>query len=195
MQQISCPECKLIDQPVWHNWHIRSQYTIFESNQKQKHHMPQPATLPNFIQCLKNVALILTSSFNWKKSEFVRKLHDKTAVKNKTRQWRDPDVQKVKLWLQTNETEDVIHASTALSKYYLQRDRLSIENDVLYRLFFDDAWKEKFHQKKCGKRSSSGSTKGLYFTGFTEHLISAIKNCLTCIQLKKVPTKQLKRTL
>ena len=112
-----------------------------------------------------------------------------------------------KQWLQTGEIEDLRYANSKLKKYYNQLDRLVIENDILCRKIFDDDgtvkhkqlcvpqkfWKElvyRIHNSKTAGHSGISRTaqefrKRFYFPGFTEYLIEAIKNCLTCMQLKR----------
>ena len=46
--------------------------------------------------------------------------------------------QKAKQWLQTGEIEDLRYANSKLKKYYKQLDRQLIENNILFRKFFDD---------------------------------------------------------
>ena len=94
-----------------------------------------------------------------------------------------------------------------MKKYYKQLDRLVTENDILYRKFFNDDGTVKHKQlcvpQKFGKeldyrihnsktaghsgisRTAQEFRKRFYFPGFTKYLIEAIKNCLTCMQLKR----------
>ena len=87
----------------------------------------------------------------------------------------------------------------------------------MYRLFFDDCGTVKYKQfsvpKRFGVELSSASIiqklpevlalpkpveefrKRFYFPNFTKFFISSIKNCLTCLQLKRVPSKFLKTPL
>ena len=105
----------------------------------------------------------------------------------------------------------------ALRKYRKQFNRLVVENDILYRLFYDDCGKVKYKQFCVPKtlwrevvfRLHNSKTAGdfgilktveefrkiFYFPNFTEFFISSIKNCLTCLQLKRVPSKFLKTPL
>ena len=99
----------------------------------------------------------------------------------------------------------------ALRKYRKQFNRLVVENDILYRVFYDDCgnvkhkqfcvlktlWREvvfRLHNSKTAGHFGIAKTiedfrKRFYFPNFTEFFISSIKNCLTCSQLKRVPSK------
>ena len=87
----------------------------------------------------------------------------------------------------------------------------------LYRSFYDDCGKVKYkqfcvpktlwreivfrlHNLKCAGHFGIAKTvenfrKRFYLPSFTEVFISSIKNCLTCLQLKRVPSKVLKTPL
>ena len=110
--------------------------------------------------------------------------------------------------------EDIKYASFALKKYAKQFNRLTIENDVLYRQFFYDTgkvlyneyclpkhlWKDviyRLHNSKIAGhigvvRTAFEFRKRFYFPGLTEYLLNAVKNCLTCIQTKVFSNKALK---
>ena len=94
---------------------------------------------------------------------------------------------------------------------------LVVEKDTLYRLFDDDCGKVKYKQFCVPKtlwreivfRLHNSKTAGrfgiakiveefrkrFYFPNFTDFFISSIKNCLTCLQLKRVPSKFLRTLL
>ena len=105
----------------------------------------------------------------------------------------------------------------ALRKYRKQFHRLVVKIDILYRLFYDDCGKVKYkqfcvpktlwrevvfrlHNSTTAGRSGIARTveefrKRFCFPVFTEFFISLIENCLTCLQLKRVPSKFLKTPL
>ena len=105
----------------------------------------------------------------------------------------------------------------ALRKYRKQFNRLVVENDILYRLFYDDCakvkykrfcvpktlWREvvfRLHNSKAAGHFGIVKTveefrKRFSFPNFTKFSISSLKNCLTCLQLKRVPSKFLKTPL
>ena len=104
-----------------------------------------------------------------------------------------------------------------LKKYFKHLNRLFIEDEVLCRLFYNDAGKIEFRQycppkdlwKETLYRIHNSQTAGhigncktiqefrrrFYFPGFTENLFDFIKNCLTCLHLKKLPSFSLKPPL
>ena len=105
----------------------------------------------------------------------------------------------------------------AWRKYPKQFHRLVVEIDILYRLFYDDCGKVKYkqfcvpktlwrevvfrlHNSKTAGRFGIAKTveefrKTFCFPNFTEFFIPSIKNCPTCAQLKRVPSKFLKTPL
>ena len=107
----------------------------------------------------------------------------------KKEQDQDQNIRKVKQWLQIGEIEDLRYANSKLKKYYKQLDRLVIENDILYRKFFEDDgtvkhkqlcvpqkfWKElvyRIHNSKTAGHSGISRTaqefrKRFFFPGFT----------------------------
>ena len=84
----------------------------------------------------------------------------------------------------------------------LHLNRVVIENDVLYREFYDDTgrvqfkkyclpkhlWKEtiyRLHNSPTAghlgmQRTLQEFWKRFYYPGITEHFVSIVKNCLTC---------------
>ena len=105
----------------------------------------------------------------------------------------------------------------ALRKYRKQFPHLVVENDSLYRLFYDDCGKVKYkqfcvpktlrrevvfrlHKSKtaghfCIAKTVAEFRKRFCFLNFTEFLIFSNKNCLSCLQLKRVPSKFFKTPL
>ena len=101
----------------------------------------------------------------------------------------------------------------ALRKYRKQFSRLIIQDKVLYRLFYDDQeivqhkqfcvpkslWREviyRLHNSPTAGHMGINKTveefrKRFHFPIFTEYLISTIQNCLQCLQLKRVLSKNL----
>ena len=105
----------------------------------------------------------------------------------------------------------------ALRKYRKQFPRLIIHDNVLHRLFYDNQGKVQ-HKQFCVPKSlwreviyrlNNSPTAGhmginktveefrkhFYFPNFTEYLTSTIQNCMQCLQLKRVPSKNLKTPL
>ena len=125
-------------------------------------------------------------------------------------QQKDTDIRTVINWIQQNNQQpDLKYATTNLKKYHKHLNRLILEGNVLYRNFYDDTgkvlhkqfcvpkhlWKEtiyRLHNSQTAGHLGIKATiqefrKRFYYPGFTEHFISFIKNCLTCLQLNRVP--------
>ena len=125
-------------------------------------------------------------------------------------QQKDADIRTVISWIQQNNQQpDLKYATTNLKKYHKHLNRLLLEGNVLYRNFYDDTgkvlhkqfcvpkhlWKEtiyRLHNSQTAGHLGIKATiqefrKRFYYPGFTEHSISFIKNCLTCLQLNRVP--------
>ena len=125
-------------------------------------------------------------------------------------QQKDADIRTVIGWIQQNNQQlDLKYATTILKKYHKHLNRLILEGNVLYRNFYDDTgkvlhkqfcvpkhlWKEtiyRLHNSQTAGHLGIKATiqefrKRFYYPGFTEHFISFIKNCLTCLQLNRVP--------
>ena len=124
-------------------------------------------------------------------------------------QQKDADISTVISWIQQNNQQpDLKYASTNLKKYHKHLNRLILEGNVLYRNFYDDTgkvlhkqfcvpkhlWKETIYRLHNSQTCHLGPKatiqefrKRFYYPGFTEHFISFIKNCLTCLQLNRVP--------
>ena len=105
----------------------------------------------------------------------------------------------------------------ALRKNREQINHLVVENDNLFRLFYDESGEMKCKQFCVSKtlccedifRLHNSKTVGhfciaqtveefrqrFYFPKFTDFLLSSGKNCLTCLQLKRVPSKFLETSL
>ena len=129
----------------------------------------------------------------------------------------DETIQEVLLWKSQGHVDASPNLPIALRKYRKQFDRLVVEDNVLYRLFFEDCGKIK-HKQYCVPKSlwrevvyrlhhsrTAGHLgivktieefrKRFYFPNFTEFLVSTVRNCLQCLQLKRAPTKQIKTPL
>ena len=125
-------------------------------------------------------------------------------------QQKDADIRTVISWIQQNTQQpDLKYASTKLKKYHKHINRLILEGNVLYRNFYDDTgkvlhkqfcvpkhlWKENIYRLHNSQTAGHLGTKAtiqefrkrFYYPGFTLHFISFIKNCLTCLQLNRVP--------
>ena len=131
-------------------------------------------------------------------------------------QQNDEFIREVVSWKNRGNPDESPNLPLALRKYRKQFNRLVVENDILYRLFYDDCGKVKYkqfcvpktlwrevvfrlHNSKTAGHYGIAKTveefrKRFYFPNFTEFFIS-IKNCLTCLQLKRVPSKFLKTPL
>ena len=142
---------------------------------------------------------------------------DYSPLDLKAEQDKDPDLRKVLSWIETGRIEDFRYAKYSLRKYHKQLNRLTVENGILYRNFYDDCgkvahkqlclpkhlWKEavyRIHNSPTGGhlgivRTAQEFRKRFYFPGFTEHLVHTIKNCLTCLQLKPIAQRQLRPPL
>ena len=120
------------------------------------------------------------------------------------------DIRKVIGRIQQNfQQPDLKYVSTNFKKYYKQLNRLILEGNVLYRNIYGDTgkllqkqfcvpkhlWKETIYRlhnlQTAGhlgiKATSQEFRKRFYYPGFTEHFISFIENCHTCLQLNRVP--------
>ena len=129
-------------------------------------------------------------------------------------QAKDENLQLVKKWLTEGFADDLTYASLELKKYYKHLNRLTIDNGVIYRQFFDNTGKishlqyclpmhlrrevlYRIHNSKTAghlgiSRTVSEFRRRFYFPGFTEALTRMIKNCMTCLQLKPAKNRQLK---
>ena len=128
-------------------------------------------------------------------------------------QMKDSNLRIVKQWLENGDIPDETYTNFELRKYRKQFRRLICENSVIYRLFYDDCGRVK-HKQICVPshlraqilyeihNSQTGGHLGItktahefrqrfYFPGFSEFLICHIRNCLTCLQLKRAPTKSI----
>ena len=124
----------------------------------------------------------------------------------KEEQRKDEVVREGFTWLQNGKPDESPHLPIALRKYRKQFNRLIVEDDILYRLFYDDCgniqyrqfcvpkhlWREvvfRLHNSKTAGHFGIAKTiaefrKRFYFPNFTEFLLSTVKNCLSCLQLK-----------
>ena len=129
----------------------------------------------------------------------------------KAEQQKDPDVENVKNWMRIGEIPDLTYANSCLKKYAKQFNRLIIEDEILFRNFYDDTgnikhkkyclpthlWNEviyRIHNSPTGghigmTRTNEVFRKRFYFPGFTEFLVNTIENCLTCLQVKNASNK------
>ena len=129
----------------------------------------------------------------------------------------DETIKQVKEWITIGSPIEPTYRPFELQKYAKQLSRLVIENDVLYRNFYDDSGKVKYRQFCVPKhlrqeliyRIHNSPTAGhqgivktieefrkrFYFPGFTEYISGYIKNCLSCAQLKNAPNATLRPNL
>ena len=130
---------------------------------------------------------------------------------------QDEIIREVMQWKDRGSPDMSPNLSIALRKYRKQFPRLIIQDKVLYRLFYDDQgkvqhkqfcvpkslWREviyRLHNSPTAGHMGINKTveefrKRFYFPNFTEYLTSTIQNCLQCLQLKRVPSKNLKTPL
>ena len=130
---------------------------------------------------------------------------------------QDEIIREVMQWKDRGSPDMSPNLPIALRKYRKQFPRLIIEENVLYRLFYDDQgkvqhkqycvpkslWREviyRLHNSPTAGHMGINKTveefrKRFYFRNFTEYLTSTIQNCLQCLQLKRVPSKNLKTPL
>ena len=121
------------------------------------------------------------------------------------------------LWKDRGNHDELPSLPIALRKYQKHFHRPVVQNDNLYRLFYDDCGKVKCKQFCVPKpfwrevvcRLQNSKTAGLfgiaeiveefrkrfYFPNFSEFFISSIKNCLTCSQPRGVRSNFLKSPL
>ena len=129
-------------------------------------------------------------------------------------QSKDADLQTVCKWLHIGQPTHLDYLSFTLKKYLKQINRLAIINGVLVRNFYNDTGKIEFRQICLPKhlhkeivywlhnsptaghlgilKTVQEFRKRFYFPGFTEFLQSYVKNCLTCVQSKRVLPQHLK---
>ena len=135
----------------------------------------------------------------------------------KDEQQKDETIKRVVSWKTRERVEDLTYATFQLKKYGKQFNRLVLQNGVLFRKFFDDTgkiktlqfclpkhlWREVvygLHNSKLAGHVGIAKTvqefrKRFYFPGFTEYLITMIKNCFTCIQTKAISNRALRTFL
>ena len=129
-------------------------------------------------------------------------------------QQNDEVIREIFFWKNRGNSNESRKLPLASRKYGKQFNRLIVEKDNLYRLFYDDCGKVKYKQFCVSKtlwrevvfRLHNSKTAGhfgiaktveelqkrFYFPNFTDFFISSIQNCLTCLQLKRTPSKFLK---
>ena len=128
----------------------------------------------------------------------------------------DETIQEVLLWKSRGHVDASPNLPIALRKYRKQFDRLVVEDNILYRLFYDcgkikhkqycvpkSLWREvvyRLHHSRTAGHLGIVKTieefrKRFYFPNFTEFLVSTVRNCLQCLQLKRAPPKQIKTPL
>ena len=121
--------------------------------------------------------------------------HEVLNLKNE--QEKDPDIEDVKNWIRNEQVPNLTYENSRKKKYAKQFNRLIIENDVLYRNFFDDTGKVKYKQYCLPKhrwkqvvyrphnsptgghlgmtRTSEEFRKRFYLPSFTEFLKKRLK--------------------
>ena len=129
-------------------------------------------------------------------------------------QQNDEIIRELLSWKNRGNPDELQNLPLALRMNRKQFNRLVVENDILYRLLYDDCGKVKYkqfwvpnslwrevvfhlHNSKTVGHFGIAKTveefrKRFYFPSFTEFFISSNKNCLSCLQLKRVPYKILK---
>ena len=165
------------------------------------------------LSSIPQVNLIETNDFE----DILNDLPNRTQPLDLVQGQQNDEVIRVVSWKNRGNPDESTILPLALRKYRKQFKRLVVENDILYRLFYDDCrkvkykqfcvpktlWREvvfRLHNSKTAGHFGIAKTVGefrkrFYFPSFNEFLISSIKNCLTCLQLKRVPSKFLKTPL
>ena len=158
--------------------------------------------------------LIASNDFEDVLTDLPNRIH---PLNLKEEQRKDEVITEVFTWLQNGKPDESLHLPIALRKYRKQFNRLEVRDDILYRLFYDDCgnvqyrqfcvpkhlWREvvfRLHNSKTAGHFGIAKTiaefrKRFYFPNFTEFLLSTVKNCLSCLQLKRAPSKFLKPPL
>ena len=135
--------------------------------------------------------------------------HEILDLKNE--QEKDPDIVKVKDSKRNEQIPNLTYVNSRKKKYAKQFNRLIIDDEVLYLNFYDDTgqvkhkqnclpkhlWNEvvyRLHNSRTGghlemTRTTEEFRKRFYLPGFAEFLTNTIKNCLTCLQLKRAAAK------
>ena len=138
-------------------------------------------------------------------------------MKLKTEQQKDKDIQTAIQWKRQGTKVDLKYEPISRKKFHKQLRLLIVEDEILYRFFYDDTGKVQFRQnclpknlwKEALYRIHNSKTAGhlgidrtlqefrrrFYFPNFTEHFLDLIKNCLTCLQMKNVKRRQFKPSL
>ena len=160
------------------------------------------------------INLIESNAFEYILNDLPNRIH---PLNLREEQSKDEVIREVFIWLQNGRPDGSPHLPIALRKYRKQFNRLVAEDDILYRLFYDDCgnvqyrqfcvpkhlWREvtyRLHNSKTAGHFGIAKTiaefrKRFYFHNFTEFLLSTVKNCLSCLQLKRAPSKFLKPPL
>ena len=132
-------------------------------------------------------------------------------------QKQDESISKAIEWILTDSKPNPAYLKTTELKYFKQLPRLTLNNGILYRKFFDQTGKVS-HEQFCVpahlqkellyrihnsrwrghlgiSRTIAEFRKRFYFPNFTEILTDYIRNCLTCLQTKAAKQISLKPPL
>ena len=129
-------------------------------------------------------------------------LHDKLMpLSLSSEQIKDETIRETIKWKKEVQLADLKYRSFELKKYSKQFQRLFLQDDILYRQFFDHAgkvcnllyclpnhlWREtvyRLHNSPMAghigiQRTINEFRNRFYFPGFTEYFVQMIKKCLT----------------
>ena len=121
---------------------------------------------------------------------------------------KDPNIREAITWISQRKNPDTLYSNWELKKYQKQLPRLELVKGILYRKFFDKTGKNfvrqyvvpkhlreellyRVHNSKFGghlgmKATAHEFRKRFYFPMFSESLVSHVKNCSSCLQVKPV---------
>ena len=129
-------------------------------------------------------------------------------------QKKESEIQQVRSWIHNRKSlPRTNYLTVSQRKYIKQLDRLCVNNDIVYRKFFNHAGHVSHKQillpkhlrhellyrihnspeasHRCITQTVYLFRKHFYFPGFQEFLINYIKNCLTCLQIKPIQKSHL----
>ena len=126
-------------------------------------------------------------------------------------QGRDPEIQQIKQWITNQQIPDTRYASTNIRKYLRQISRLTIKDNLLKRRYHDHTGKVTHYQicipvhliPELLVRIHNTATQGhpgmrqtieecrraFYFPGYQEIIEDYVRNCSSCLQVKRTADK------
>ena len=128
-------------------------------------------------------------------------------------QGRDPEIMQIKQWIVNQQIPDTRYASTNIRKYLRQISRLTIRDNLLKRRYHDHTGKVTHHQicipshlvPELLVRLHNTATQGhpgmrqtieecrraFYFPGYQEIIEDYVRNCVSCLQVKRTADKNI----